>query len=130
MTNGTRIYGDVLDFEKVVARGLWVQMVNENPYESPQTDAPVDFSAESNDQTYQKSRIRPLVLVPLAGLFLGSVILATHVRRPGDPSGRSIGAGMGGLIALFILLAARVVVRFVGYSSDPLAETHKPADDT
>jgi hypothetical protein len=46
-----------------------------------------------------------------AGVILGATALAPWTRSPGDPSGHSIGAGLGGLIGLVAALILRRKVK-------------------
>ena len=75
----------------------------ENPYKSPLSEPAID--------TKRESRFKWIVLPAIAGGFLGQVFLADYVRGPGDPFGKSISFGLGGLIGLGFGLASRLLWR-------------------
>ena len=47
----------------------------------------------------------------ICGAIGGSIMFAPFVRGPGDPAGHGIGAGLGGLLSMFIAIAMRTIVR-------------------
>jgi len=57
-----------------------------------------------------------------AGLVLGLVVLAPLSRSPGDPTGRSIGSGIGGMLGLAVALVWRALGRRKAKTSDTKAK--------
>jgi hypothetical protein len=79
-----------------------------NPYQSPQTEStPPDASRQPNGKRH--SRLVWLQQTVLIGAVVGSLVLAPFLRCPGDPSGHSIGAGIGGFAALGIGILVRAL---------------------
>jgi len=77
-----------------------------NPYRPPQTETarqPEPASKPKANPTHLSS----LVLPALGGAIAGSFFFAPMSRGPGDPSGRGIGAGLGGLAALLCAIVIR-----------------------
>ncbi len=70
-----------------------------NPYTAPRRNE--DPSADA-EKAGRLQRLRSLVLVVIAGAVAGSFFIGPFLNFPGDPTGSSIGAGLGGLFALIV----------------------------
>lgn len=80
-----------------------------NPYESPRADPPTSGSS-SAPVGKKQSRLFLIVSPTVGGAVLGSIVLASAVRCPGDPSGHLIGAGLGGFAGLGVGMLVRAIV--------------------
>ncbi len=95
-----------------------------NPYASPQTHEQLDASAAPSEAG-QKPILPWLILSAFAGAVSGSILLSPSVRGVGDPTGQSIGAGLGGFaglgVTLLLFFARSVARRFFQKPSTPEA---------
>ncbi len=82
-------------------------MTDSNPYASTKTQSA--SSDDSSSRPPRRSRFRGYIVTALVGAVLGGILLAPLCRGPGDPSGHSIGAGLGGLAALLVGFVLRIV---------------------
>lgn len=76
-----------------------------NPYSPPQEDIAGQPSPVISPKT--RTNLCSLVLPTVGGAVVGRIFLAPQVVGPGDPTGQSIGAGLGGLAALFCAIVIR-----------------------
>lgn len=88
-----------------------------NPYESPRAEPPSPGSLGIAAGKKQ-SRLFLIALPTLAGAVLGSIVLASAARGPGDPSGHSIGAGLGGFAGIGVGVFIRAIVPRLGFLRD------------
>ena len=81
-------------------------MSDSNPYATPKTDSA--SSGESQSRPPRRAGFAYYVVPALFGAVTGGVFLAPFCHCVGDLGGHSIGAGMGGLAALFVGFALRL----------------------
>lgn len=67
----------------------------------------------------KRSGLWVICVTSLIGAIIGGVILAPFFRGPGDPFGRSIGAGLGGMAGLLVGFA--ILNHVLAYVSVALA---------
>ena len=91
-----------------------VLMTGSNPYSSPKTKSA--SSGGSPSRPMRRSRFAYYVMSAFVGTVLGGIFLAPYCRCVGDPSGYSVGAGLGGLAALIAGFVLRIVSTLRGAS--------------
>ena len=78
-----------------------------NPYEAPREASP---QVRAPPTAPGDGRAWLFIIPSVAGAIAGGILLASFVRGPGDPTGQSIGAGLGGFSGLLIGFLLRFTV--------------------
>ena len=85
-------------------------MNDSNPYASPKSDSVAEDT--SNKPRRPRFRIRSYVIPAFIGAVIGWFLLAPYFSLgPGDPSGHSVAAGLGGFVGLFVGIVIHTFTR-------------------
>lgn len=73
----------------------------------------IDIGRLPARQSNRRFSVLSLILISTVGCIVGHYGLASYLKSVGDPTGTSIGSGLGGSIAAIGWLLFRFVLRFL-----------------